>query len=40
MGSFVIAGCGLGGVVWNPVETAFVNPNNIPVEEVEGQEDK
>ena len=26
MTSFCIAGYGFGGAIWNPVETAFVNP--------------
>ena len=40
MTSFAVAGYGLGGVIWNPVETAFVNPQNIAVESVPGEEDK
>ena len=35
MTSFALAGYGFGGVIWNPVETAFVNPDNLsPDEEV------
>ena len=40
MTSFALAGFGLGGVLWNPIETAFVNPENVPVQDVAGQEDK
>ena len=33
MGSIAVAGYGFGSVIWNPLETAFVNPNNVsPVE--------
>ena len=35
MSSFAIAGYGFGGVIWNPLETIFVNPDNLsPDDEV------
>jgi len=41
MGSCVIAAYGFGGVIWNPLETAFVNPDNVsPVEDDDDEEDK
>ena len=38
-GSVVVAGYGFGSVIWVPMQTAFVNPDNVAVEEVEGQDD-
>ena len=29
MSSIVVAGYGFGGAIWIPLETAFVNPDNI-----------
>ena len=29
MSSIVVAGYGFGGAIWVPLETAFVNPDNI-----------
>ena len=40
MTSIALAGYGLGGVIWNPLETGFVNPDNVAVQDVEGEEDK
>ncbi len=40
MGSICVAGFGYGSVIWNPLETAYVNPNNIEAEEVPGEIDK
>jgi hypothetical protein len=40
MGSFALAGYGYGAVIWNPLETAFVNPENIPPVTANGTEDK
>ena len=40
VGSIVIAGNGFGATLWIPLQTLFVNPNNIPAVEVEGQEDR
>ena len=41
MGSFAVAGYGFGGVIWNPLETAFVNPDNVePEVPPEGGDDK
>ena len=40
MTSIALAGYGLGGVIWNPLETAYVNPNNIAVQDVPGEDDK
>jgi len=42
MGSVCIAGFGFGSVIWNPLETQFVNPDNIPPEDIPGDnsEDK
>lgn len=36
MCSIAIAGYGVGASIWNPLETAFVNPKNIKVEELPG----
>ena len=30
MASIAIGGYGFGSVIWIPVQTAFVNPHNIP----------
>ena len=38
-GSVCIAGFGFGAVIWIPLETAFVNPDNVAPVEVEGVED-
>ena len=40
VGSIVIAGSGFGATLWIPLQTLFVNPNNIAAVEVEGQEDR
>ena len=40
MTSFAVAGYGFGGVLWNPLETAFVNPENVEVQGVGEGEDK
>ena len=40
VGSIVIAGSGFGATLWIPLQTLFVNPNNIPPVEVEGQADR
>ena len=37
-GSVCIAGFGYGAVIWNPLETAFVNPDNVAPVEVDGVE--
>ena len=29
MGGLVVAAYGFGGVIWNPLETAYVNPDNV-----------
>ena len=29
MGSIVVSGYGFGSLIWIPVETAFVNPDNV-----------
>ena len=29
MSSVAVAGYGFGGAIWIPLETAFVNPNNV-----------
>ena len=36
----MIAGSGFGATLWIPLQTLFVNPNNIAPVEVEGQEDR
>ena len=38
-GSVCIAGFGFGAVLWIPLETAFVNPDNVGPVQVEGVED-
>ena len=38
MASFTLAGYGFGGVIWNPVETAFVNPGNVSPDEEDGED--
>ena len=38
-GSVCIAGFGFGAVLWIPLETAFVNPDNVAPVHVEGVED-
>ena len=30
MSSLVAAGYGFGAIIWFPVETSFVNPDNVP----------
>lgn len=40
MGSVTMAGFGYGSIIWNPLETAYVNPDNVSPVSVEGQEDK
>ena len=40
VGSIVIAGAGFGATVWIPLQTLFVNPNNVAAVEVEGEEDR
>lgn len=38
MGSIAVSGYGFGASIWNPLETAFVNPRNVKVEEVPGED--
>ncbi len=40
MTSFTVAGYGFGGVIWNPLETAYVNPDNVEAVNVKGEDDK
>ena len=40
MASITIAGYGYGSVIWNPLETAYVNPNNVAPVSVPGEVDK
>ena len=40
MGSVTMAGFGYGSIIWNPLETAYVNPDNVSPVSVEGEEDK
>jgi hypothetical protein len=39
MGSFAVAAYGFGGVLWNPIETAYVNPDNVSPKTVDEDED-
>lgn len=38
MGSIAVSGYGFGASIWNPLETVFVNPDNVKVEEVPGDD--
>jgi hypothetical protein len=40
MASVALAGYGYGSVIWNPLQTAFVNPYNVAAEEVPGETDR
>ena len=40
MGSIVAAGGGFGALIWTPLQTAYVNPDNIAAVEVAGEEDR
>ncbi len=40
MASIAVAGYGFGAVIWIPLETAFVNPDNISPVDVPGFPDK
>ena len=41
MSGIAIAGYGFGSVIWNPLETEYVNPENISPEEAgDGTEDR
>lgn len=41
MSGIAIAGYGFGSVIWNPLETEYVNPENIsPEEAADGSEDR
>jgi hypothetical protein len=40
MGSIAVAGYGYGAVIRNPLQTAFVNPDNVDPVAPEGEEDK
>ena len=40
MGSIVAAGSGFGALIWTPLQTAYVNPDNIAAVEVAGEEDR
>ena len=41
MSGVVVAGYGFGSVIWNPLETGFVNPDNVSPEAADdGSEDK
>lgn len=37
-GSIVVASFGFGSVIWNPLETAFVNPDNVSPTEEDGED--
>ena len=39
MGSIVGAGSG-GSIIWIPLQTAYVNPDNVAAEEVDGEDDR
>lgn len=38
MSSFAVGGYGFGAVIWIPLETAFVNPDNINATAVDPQD--
>ena len=40
MGSIVIAGSGYGPTVWIPLQTLYVNPDNVAAVEAEGEIDR
>ena len=40
VGSIVIAGSGYGPTVWIPLQTIFVNPDNLAAVEAEGEIDR
>ena len=40
MASMTLAGFGYGSVIWNPLETLYVNPDNIAPVSVPGEVDK
>ena len=40
VGSIVIAGSGFGPSLWIPLQTLYVNPNNVAAVEVEGEIDR
>ena len=40
MGSIVAAGGGFGALIWTPLQTAYVNPDNIAAVEVPGEDDR
>ena len=39
MTSICVAGYGFGGVIWNPLETAYVNPDNVDAVQVDPDSD-
>ena len=39
MGSIVGLGSG-GAIIWIPLQTAYVNPDNLPPVEVDGEDDR
>ena len=38
MTSITLCGYGFGGVIWNPLETSFVNPDNVSPDYQEGSD--
>lgn len=40
MGSIVGAGSGFGSIIWIPLQTAYVNPDNVAAVEVDGEDDR
>ena len=40
MGSVVSSGGGFGSIIWIPLQTAYVNPDNVPAVEVDGEDDR
>lgn len=40
MGSVTMAGFGYGSIIWNPLETVYVNPDNVSPVSVDGEVDK
>ena len=40
MGSVVSSGGGFGSIIWIPLQTAYVNPDNVPAIEVDGEDDR
>lgn len=38
MASIALCGYGFGGMIWNPIETAFVNPDNASPDEQDGDD--